>query len=1271
MQKISFHYEVAAAGAEQPTRVEGSTPLTVANLSNALQEALLPLMSALVEKMISSQSKPLSSTQSGAFAAKPTEGQNSTLGEPKPVALRGLEANEPPIVFASPIVPNQEVGGFGECSAAGVTRGVTLGRGAAISDTSLKQPEIVTFEGENTEGWLMQMEQYFIRLQITEVEKLELVVFALTSPALTLFQCEKQDKPFMGWSDFKERVLARFGAEYRRSFDEIRALSKQVDVEFLEQAFLEGLKLEIAYTVQLFHETGLIRLMDMAQKVERWQEIQGSGSATVRSGGCLPIFQQGYLRSDGDVRWNSRPNRFVAGTQPSAVVKSPPRESSRSNPGFERRLSFKEMQERRVKGLCFNCDARFQPGHQCPGRQLRLLITRDEDTDEEVEPEVTDKPEDEDDKNLVELSLNSIVGLSSKHTMKLAGELCGEPVIILIDSGTTDNFISDRLVTRLGLHMDGTHTYEISVGNGEILISPCKCRKLSLSVQGIDISDDFLVFELGSADVILGYKWLGTLGETRTNWGQHLIRFQRDGKWVTLKGDPSLVRSEISLNMMLRTMRREREGILVELSTLLSTENPKVGDSWVALQFVLDQYADVFAKPNGLPPRRHRDHAIMLHSRTSPVNVRPYRYPYVQKNAIEELVREMLKAGIIRPSVSPYSSPVLLVKKEDGSWRFCVDYRALNSVTIRDRFPIPTIDELLDELHGATIFSKIDLKSGYHQIRVKPEDIEKTAFRTHEGHYEFLVMPFGLTNASATFQSNMNEVFRNFLRKFVLVFFDDFLVFSCTKKEHIRYLRVVLEILREHSLFANKKKCSFGQQQVDYIGHVVSGDGVAVDYEKICAVTDWPVPKTLTELRGFLGLSRYYAALYVGMMALTSTPILALPDFSKPFIVETDACDYGVGAVLIQESRPIAYMSQTLSQQAKLKSVYEKELMAIVLVVQKWRHYLWDRRFTGADALSRRPPASILEYLSQLTIVGSRDIDYTLIDSAVAADPILQAVCRDLLDGREVGRFVLRKGHLNYDGRIVAPRHSELANQFMEDGHSQPLGGHSEIDKTYELNAKSFGLRYKASTLSPAGLLQPLPIPPSVWASVSMDFIEELPTSEWKDTIFVVVDRLSKYAHFIPLKHPFTAADVAGEPVDNPTTLDSLLEERDSILAELQANLSRAQVLMRTAADRRCREAEFSPGDLVFLKMRPYRMKTMAAKRNEKLGPRYFGPYPIERRVGKVAYHLRLPDSASIHPVFHVSQLKPAVGVTVNVEAQPLPTRLTADLEWRVQPENL
>ena len=630
------------------------------------------------------------------------------------------------------------------------------------------------------------------------------------------------------------------------------------------------------------------------------------------------------------------------------------------------------------------------------------------------------------------------------------------------------------------------------------------------------------------------------------------------------------------------------------------------------LDDLLADYADVFAEPRGLPPQRARNHYIVLKPEASPVAVRPYRYPTAHKDELEHQCASMIEQGIVRSSNSAFSSPIILVKKADGSWRFCVDYRALNALTVKDAFPIPVVDELLDELHGARFFTKLDLRSGYHQVRMKPADIHKTAFRTHDGLYEFLVMPFGLCNAPATFQALMNDVLRAFLRRFVLVFFDDILIYSSSWTDHLRHLRIVLSELRRHQLFVKRSKCAFGESSVAYLGHTISASGVAMDSAKVQAIVDWPVPRSARAVRGFLGLAGYYrkfvhnygtvaapltallkkegfcwnddaAAAFTALKAaVTSAPVLAMPDFSKPFIVECDASSHGFGAVLIQESHPIAFFSRPIAPRHRSLAAYERELIGLVHAVRHWRPYLWGRRFlvktdhyslkylldqrlatipqhhwvgkllgfdfaveykpgaanAVADALSRRDT----EDGAILSLSAPRFDFVDRLRRAQDEDPGLVALRDEVAAGTRGAPWSLVDGMVQYQGRLYIPPASPLLQEIMQAVHEE---GHEGVQRTLHRLRRDFHFpdmkrlvqdfvkgcvvcqRYKSEHMNPAGLLLPLPVPQSVWSDIAMDFVEALPRVRGKSVILTVVDRFSKYCHFIPLAHPYSAESVA------------------------------------------------------------------------------------------------------------------------------------------------
>ncbi|GJV92564.1 putative reverse transcriptase domain-containing protein [Tanacetum coccineum] len=375
---------------------------------------------------------------------------------------------------------------------------------------------------------------------------------------------------------------------------------------------------------------------------------------------------------------------------------------------------------------------------------------------------------------------------------------------------------------------------------------------------------------------------------------------------------------------------------------------------------------------SGLPPIQEIEFRIELIPGATPVAKSPYRLAPSEMEELSGQLKELQDKGFIRPSSSPWGAPVLFVKKKDGSFRMCIDYIELNKLTVKNRYPLPRIDDLFDQLQGSQFFSKIDLRSGYHQLRVHEDDIPKTAFRTRYGHFEFTVMPFGLTNAPAIFMDLMNRVCRPYLDKFVIVFIDDILIYSKTQEEHVEHLRLVLELLKKEKLYAKFSKCEFWLREVQFLGHVINGNGIHVDPSKIEAVKNWKAPRTPTEVRSFLGLAGYYrrfienfSKIAKSLTILTqksktfdwgeeqelafqtlkdklcNAPVLALPDGPEDFVVYCDASGIGLGCVLMQRGKVIAYASRQLKIHEKNYTTHDLELGAVVFALKIWRHYLY------------------------------------------------------------------------------------------------------------------------------------------------------------------------------------------------------------------------------------------------------------------------------------------------------------------------------------------
>ncbi|GKB51713.1 putative nucleotidyltransferase, ribonuclease H [Tanacetum coccineum] len=393
---------------------------------------------------------------------------------------------------------------------------------------------------------------------------------------------------------------------------------------------------------------------------------------------------------------------------------------------------------------------------------------------------------------------------------------------------------------------------------------------------------------------------------------------------------------------------------------------------------VVREFTKVFPKDlPGLPPVRQVEFQIDLLPETTLVARAPYRLAPSEMQELSDQLQELSDRGFIRPSTFPWGAPILFIIKKDRSFRMCIDYQELNKLTIKNRYLLPRIDDLFDQLQGSSVYSKIDLRSGYHQLRVRDEDIPKTAFRTRYEHYEFQVMPFGLTNAPDVFMDLMNRVCKPYLDKFVIVFIDDILIYSRNKEEHANHLRIILELLKKEKLYSNFSKCDFWIRIVQFLGHLIDSQGIYVDPAKIKAVKNWVSPTTPTEIRQFLGLAGYYrrfindfskiakslteltqknkkyiwgedqeTAFQLLKQKLCEAPILALPEGNDDFVVYCDASHQGLGVVLMQREKVIAYASRQLKPNEENYTTHDLELGAVVFALKIWRHYLYGTKCT-------------------------------------------------------------------------------------------------------------------------------------------------------------------------------------------------------------------------------------------------------------------------------------------------------------------------------------
>ncbi|KAL0534457.1 hypothetical protein IC582_028748 [Cucumis melo] len=1077
-----------------------------------------------------------------------------------------------------------------------------------------------TFDGSledptRAQLWLSSLETIFRYMKCLEDQKVQCVVFMLTDRGTAWWETAERmlggDVSQITWQQFKESFYAKFFSaslrdakrqeflnleqsdmtveQYDAEFDMLSRFAPEMIATEAARAdkFVRGLRMDIQGFVRAFrpatHADALRLAVDLSlQERANSSKVAGRSSTSGQKRKAeqqpIPVPQRNFRPGGEFRRFQQKP--FEAG------------EAARGKPLCA--TCGKHHLGRCLFGTrtCFKCRQEGHTADRCPMRLTGNAQNQVAGAPHQGKVFATNKTEAE------------RAGTVVTGTLPVLGHYA----LVLFDSGSSHSFISSVFVLHARLEVEPLHhVLSVSTPFGECMLSKEKVKACQIEIAGHVIEVTLLVLDMLDFDVILGMDWLAA-NHASIDCSRKEVAFNPPSMAsFKFKGEGS--RSLPQVIPAIRASKLLSQGTWGILASVVDTREVDVS---LPSEPVVRDYADVFPEElPGLPPHREVEFAIELEPGAVPISRAPYRMALAEFKELKVQLQELLDKGFIRPSVSPWGAPVLFVKKKDGSMRLCIDYRELNKVTVKNRYPLPRIDDLFDQLQGATMFSKIDLRSGYHQLRIKDGDVPKTTFRSRYGHYEFIVMSFWLTNAPAVFMDLMNRVFREFLDTFVIVFIDDILIYSKTEAEHEKHLR-----------------------------HVVSKAGVSVDPAKIEAVTSWTRPSTVSEVRSFLGLAGYYrrfvenfsriatpftqlirkGAPFVWSKAcedkfqnlkqkLVTAPVLTIPDGSGSFVIYSDASKKGLGCVLMQQGKVVTYASRRLKSHEQNYPTHDLELAAVVFALKIWRHYLYGEKiqiFTDhkslkyfftqkelnmrqrrwlellkdydceilyhlgkanvvADALSRKVSHSTALITRQAPL--HRDLEGAEIAVSVGAVTMrlahltVQPTLRQrIIDAQSNNPYLVEKrglaeagqavefsissdGGLLFERRLCVPSDSAVKTELLSEAHSSPFSMHPSSTKMYQDLKRIYWWRnmkrevaefvsrclvcqqVKAPRQKPAGLLQPLSIPEWKWENVSMDFITRLPrTLRGFTMIWVVVDRLTKSAHFVMGKSTYTAS---------------------------------------------------------------------------------------------------------------------------------------------------
>ena len=1147
-----------------------------------------------------------------------------------------------------------------------------------------------TLDPAEAEAWLESMDRIFNLMQCTPDERFDYAVFLLQGDAYSWWKTVPNSlvqPPVLSWTDFlreyrekytpkvyqrekrKEFIDLKQGnmsvAEYGLKFTQLSvyAMNLVSTEEEKCQKYEEGLHYDIRSKLTSYDLESFSRLTAAAIRAEKLVNERRAFFAARSESGKRAGKRKEHLDSSSASKKKDNKGGFSSykkdGTVSSSQTGQGQRQTTEQKPQCQTCGRPHSGECRMLTGGCYYCGDKGHRVRDCP-RRSGVSQTGTEPTVQGSRASGTQpgrgrgrgqasgstqyqgrqEPQSQPVGQARVFAMTPQEAAAAPHVITGTVSLYDMPVYVLIDPGSTHSFVSPLIASSL-------HVKSELLGNqlavrtpvGQVVSVQTVYRNCAIKINGVVLSTDLIVFPLLELDVILGMDWL-TCHQAIVNCYTKEVTFDKPGlNRVIFCGDRQAVPS--CLVSAVTAFRWIREGCQAYLAHVVDRGQAELQLNDIP---VVRDYPDVFPEDlPGLPPDRETEFEIEVVPGVAPISVSPYRMAPLELQELKVQLQELLDKGFIRPSVSPWGAPVLFVKKKDGTLRLCIDYRKLNQVTVKNKYPLPRIDDLFDQLQGAMVFSKIDLRSGYHQLKIAEQDIPKTAFRTRYGHYEFLVMPFGLTNAPAAFMALMNRVFQPYLDQFVIVFIDDILVYSRDKEEHANHLRTVLQTLRGKQLYAKLSKCEFWLDQVVFLGHVISNGGIEVDPRKVEAVVQWAVPTNVSELRSFLGMAGYYRRFIEGFsiiagpltkllrkdvqwvwtascqssfdelkQKLTSAPVLTIPTGKGGFTVYSDASYQGLGCVLMQHNKVVAYASRQLRPHEVSYPVHDLELAAVVHALKIWRHHLYGETFqvftdhkslkylmtqkelnmrqrrwmellkdydctieyhpgkanVVADALSRKAGSSLarlrVDHMGELIALRELNVDLQIgqegaliatlqirpvlrqrIQEVQDSDPSLAKIKEKIQQGVDTP-FSIQDGTLMMGDRLCVPDTDGLRSEILDEAHNAPYAMHPGMTKMYKTLRQHYwwpGLKkdvagfisrcltcqqVKAEHQAPSGKLQPLPIPVWKWEKITMDFVMGLPrTLKGNNAVWVIVDRLTKSAHFLPIRWGCTLEQLA------------------------------------------------------------------------------------------------------------------------------------------------